>query len=80
MFQGARFVPRTSRGRYHRRLCLKELQVDLQDELSFTESWMHDSPKNYQVRRARHLQPTQKLKAILANPAIRRFLIHYLAL
>merc|ERR1719460_301184 len=34
---------------YHRRLCLKALAVDLQDELTFTESWMHDSPKNYKV-------------------------------
>ena len=28
----------------------------------------------------RHLQPTQKLKATLANPTIRRFLIHYFEL
>ena len=31
------------------------------------------------VRADGTLQPTQKLKAILANPTIRRFLIHYLS-
>ena len=34
---------------------MKALQVDLQDELTFTESWMHDSPKNYQVRTAQEM-------------------------
>ena len=32
------------------------------------------------TRREATLQPTQKLKAILANPATRCFLIHYFAL
>ena len=37
-------------------------------------------PADLSGGRGEKLQPTQKLKAILANPTIRRFLIHYFAL
>lgn len=34
---------------WYRRLCLKNLNEDLQEELAFTDEWGKNSPKNYQV-------------------------------
>ena len=52
--------------------CLEELREG--DLLGVLEQVVRGTDPVY------HLQSTQKLKAILANPAIRCFLIHYFAL
>ena len=43
-------------------------------------AWARESESRIVAKCGEDLQPTQKLKANLANPTIRRFLIHYFEL